>query len=242
MASVMSVSASDLSDATLKRTLHADAQLLHHYFASPAAALGDAAVAATMYREVVSGVGTQGASTATALGSWLPPLCHERRYTKQLKLRKKAGDTGALLTLLPEHEEARSKMLKCLQRTSHFLVSRIDTHAHLIHVRSQLLLRYHLALERWARREEISSIVGAGFAEDGSPLPAGSTKVEPPGQETAEDKMKSEHTWHTAQPAEEHAPPGLECDSHSSVDSLFVLFCVFVFAIPGSWSSYSLVP
>lgn len=199
--SVVSLSPSDLSDATLKRTMHADSQMLHHYFASPSAALGDAAVAATMYREVLSGVGTQGASTATALGSWLPPLCHERRYTKQLKLRKKAADTGALLTLLPEHEEARSKLLKCMQRASHFLVSRIDPHAHLMHARSQLLLRYHLALERWARREEISSIVGAGFAEDGSPLPAGSAKVEPPGQETAEDKMKSDNNSVASQQA-----------------------------------------
>jgi len=50
----VAASSADLSDATLKRTLHADQLLLTHYGSHPDASFGgcDARVTAGVYREV----------------------------------------------------------------------------------------------------------------------------------------------------------------------------------------------
>src|SRR4051812_5125665 len=73
------VSDANFTEAALKRTLDADQQILGHYLAT-SDALADAGILSSVYREVVSGVGQQGSSSATALSSWLPPLQHERNW------------------------------------------------------------------------------------------------------------------------------------------------------------------
>jgi len=214
----VAASSADLSDATLKRTLHADQQLLTHYLTDPSALGGDAAVTAAVYREVVSGVGTQGSTTATALTSWLPPLAHEKRYVKAARLRNKTADTAAVLQLLPEHDAARARLLKFLQRQSHFLVARADPHAHLLHARAALLQRGQLAFERWSRREDLSAILGpGGVNEDGTPVPAAG-RVDPPAAESAEDKTKFLEMLFARSLEEELPKDGMKYSSFYSPD------------------------
>lgn len=179
---------SDVSESLIRRSLDADRSVLSAYLSS-SSSLTDARVLDEVYRELASGAGEQGASAATTNMSWLPPLQHDRHWSKQHRLRRKAAETRALLQLLPQHTQARQRMLKCLQRQSHFLVHNVDPHAHTMHQRSALLHRYLLAFDRMSQREAAAaSGPSSEIDASGMPIPP-SQRVEKRPVESAQDKQ-----------------------------------------------------